>query len=226
VRAVAASSTAYRGAAWGAERLVLCADGVVFDGDGIRVHSVAGQPSFALLPARGRAPAGTKVTEDGVFTRYTRLGEPVVAQTDVPVALLRAAGPAPRPVTGVQGRASAPADEHFDAVAAEYRVDVPDDLLAREGRTILSLDWTGDVARAYLGDVLVADQFFHGRPWDIALHRLPREALRAHGLRLKVLPLAADAPVHLPGRAPGEAVVAEIRGARARTVRTWTVGAA
>ncbi|MGW0191650.1 beta-galactosidase [Streptomyces sp. NPDC003362] len=228
----ATARTAYRGAAWGAERLVLCADGLVFDGDGIRVHGTAAQPSFAVLPAPERAPTGTKSTQDGVFTRYTRLGEAAESGTEretetaVPVTPLRAAGPAPRPVTGVQGRASVPADEYFDTVAAEYRVDVPDDLLAREGRTILRLDWTGDVARAYVGDVLVADQFFHGRPWEIALDRLPREALRAHGLRLKVLPLAADAPVHLPGRAPGEAVAAAIRGAGARTSCTWTVGTA
>ncbi|MEV5725815.1 beta-galactosidase [Streptomyces pharetrae] len=220
----ATARTLYRGVAWGAERLVLCADGVVFDEDGIRVHSAAAQPSFAVLPAPERDPAGTKATEDGVFTRYTRLGERTAGETAVPVTPLRAAGPAPRPVTGVQGRASAPADEYFGTVAAEYRVDVPDALLAEEGRTLLRLDWTGDVARAYLGDRLVADQFFAGRPWEIALDRLPPDALRAHGLTLRVLPLAADAPVHLPGRAPGESVAAEVWGAVVVATRTWTPG--
>ena len=38
----------------------------------------------------------------------------------------------PRAVTGVQGRASAPADKYFDTVAAEYRVEVPDAAAARD----------------------------------------------------------------------------------------------
>ncbi|GAA4081622.1 hypothetical protein GCM10022233_73190 [Streptomyces shaanxiensis] len=71
----ATARTVYRGAAWGAERLVLCADGVVFDGDEVRVHSTAVRPSFAVLPAPeqplvvdGETVAGEA---DGVFVRYS-----------------------------------------------------------------------------------------------------------------------------------------------------------
>lgn len=183
--------TAYRGVAWGAERLVLCETGagVVFDehardGQGeVRVHGPAGDPSFAVLPAPRRPPVvtGASVREsgDGVFTRFQVLSEGRHPRFTGKAGLVRAAGPAPEPVTGVQGRASAPADEHYDTAAAEYAIAVPDGLPLTG--TLLRVHWTGDVARAYVGDTLVADQFFAGLPWDIALDRLPAFALRGRG---------------------------------------------
>jgi beta-galactosidase len=237
----ATARTAYRGVAWGAERLVLCADGVVFDehaGDGrdgrggqgeVRVHGRrAGEVSFAVLPAPERAPVvtwagpaaagvtGAVVREaaDGVLTRYTVQGGGGQAVAEASATLIRAsAAPAPEPVTGVLGRASAPADKHFDTpAAAEYEIAVPDGL-PREG-TLLRVHWSGDVARAYVGDTLVADQFSSGRVWDIALDRLPAEALREEGLRLRVLPRHPDARVYVAAEAgdTGGAVAADTGG--------------
>lgn len=200
----------YRGEAWGAERLVLCADGVVFDRGEVRVHSAAARPSFAVLPAPERDPVveGTAVTRtsDGVLTRFTL--DTDGAWEAVRLTRVRAAGPAPEPVTGVLGRAGAPADKHFEAVAAEYVVEVPDDL--PEG-AVLRLTWSGDVGRAYAGDRLVADQFYSGRVWDLAPP--PGE------LRLRVLPLHADAPVYLVAQDAGTAAIT-----RAEWVitRSWT----
>ncbi|WP_327592243.1 beta-galactosidase [Streptomyces chartreusis] len=192
----ATARTAHRGVAWGAERLLLSADGIVFDGDEVRVHGAAGRTSFAVLPAPDSAPVvdGETVTAgaDGVFARY-RVGsggddEPLRAS----LTLVRPPGPTPEPATGVLGRASAPADKYYDTVAAEYRVDVPDDL--PEG-AVLRLHWSGDTGRAHVGERLVADQFFSGRVWDIG--RLPAGAV----LRVRVLPLHADARVHVPQEA-------------------------
>jgi hypothetical protein len=225
----ATARTVYRGRAWGAERLVLCEDGVVFDafrGDEVRVHSTAAEPSFAVLPAPDAAlvAAGARVRQaaDGVFTRCTIEAGPL-PDTTATVTSIRPGGPAPAPVTGVQGRASVPAGKDVDAAAAEYRVDVPEDLLRDPSGVLLRLRWTGDLARAYVGDALVADQFYSGRVWDIGLDRLPVQALLARGLRLKVLPLAPDAAVHVPGQ-PGD-VWREARVLEAEWVvtRRWTV---
>ncbi|KUO06476.1 beta-galactosidase [Streptomyces caeruleatus] len=214
----ATARTVYRGEAWGAERLVLCADGVVFDGGEVRVHSTAGQSSFAVLPAPGRALVvdGETVTgeADGVFTRYGIVTDAEEAPAAPPLALLRPAGPAPEPSTGVLERASVPADEYFDTVAAEYRVDVPEDLPAG---AVLRLRWTGDVGRAYVGDALVADQFFSGRAWDIG--RLPAGAT----LRVRVLPLHAKARVHVPDGAGEAARTAAVTRAEWVVSRTWAV---
>ncbi|MBC9725366.1 beta-galactosidase [Streptomyces sp. TRM68367] len=223
----ATARTVYRGVAWGAERLVLCPDGVVFDPDRgeVRLHSSAERPSFAVLPApsQGLGVHGADVREaaDGVFTRYTIDAGSAPRDTAAPVTLVRPARPAPEPVTGVLGRASVPDGRFFGAVAAEYRVDVPEDL--PEG-TLLRVRWTGDVARAYVGDVLVADQFFSGRGWDIGLGRLPA-GVRSDGLRLRVLPLAADAAVYVPGQAGEGWRTAAVEGAEWVCTRSWPVRA-
>ncbi|WP_371667801.1 beta-galactosidase [Streptomyces sp. NBC_00289] len=224
----ATARTAYRGVAWGAERLILSRDGVVFDerADEVRLHGGGARPSFAVLPAPGRAPLvdGTTVSAaaDGVFTRYTAATDDVGGPTAARITPVRPAGPAPDTVTGVLGRASTPADKHFDTVAAEYRVDLPDDLPAG---TLLRVHWTGDVGRAHLGDTLVADQFFAGRAWDIGVDRLPADLPRTDGLRLSVLPLPAEAPVHLPSDAAGGARTAAVTHAEWITARTWSVRA-
>jgi hypothetical protein len=276
----ATARTAYRGVAWGAERLVLCADGVVFDegegesggegeGEGggesereeegggeVRVHSSAGDPSFAVLPAPERAPvvtgASVRETADGVFTRYTvrsgsqdadsqetgsqETGSQETGSQDtgtrytgmaVSATLVRPAGPAPETMTGVLGRASAPADKYYDTAAAEYHMDVPEALLRSGQEVLLRIRWTGDVARAYVGDTLVADQFYSGRVWDIGLDRLPAEALRTDGLRLRVLPRSADAPVYVPAEAASGTggVAAAVGHVEWVTARTWVTRA-
>ncbi|WLW50089.1 beta-galactosidase [Streptomyces sp. YU58] len=222
----ATARTAYRGEAWGAERLVLSEAGVVFDREEVRLHAADGPVSFAVLPAPDRAPVvdGTAVAEaaDGVFTRYAVEGAPGAGDALAEVASVRPAGAAPEPVTGVQGRASAPAEKYFDSVAAEYRVEVPDDLPAG---TLLRLHWTGDVGRAYVGETLVADQFFSGRVWDIGADRLPAGALRAEGLRLRILPLHPDAPVYVPESAGTAGRTAEVVRAEWITNRRWSVRA-
>ncbi|UUU30150.1 beta-galactosidase [Streptomyces sp. CA-210063] len=225
----ATARTAYRGHAWGAERLLLSEGGVVFDAhaDEVRVHSPAPEPSFAVLPAPERAPvvAGATVKEgaDGVFVRYTVVADEdgpggcVGADGTLPVVLVRPPGEAPPVTTGVLGRASVPADEYFDAVAAEYDVEVaiPDGL---PPGTLLRVHWTGDVARAYVGDRLVADQFYSGRVWEIGLGRLPAGAER---VRLRVLPLSAGAAVYVPGWTGESEIPAEVFRAEWITIRAW-----
>ncbi|MEV0634817.1 beta-galactosidase [Streptomyces sp. NPDC050619] len=221
----ATARTAYRGVAWGAERLVLWGEGVVFDHAEVRLHGSSLGTSFAVLPAPERAPVvdGVPVSAaaDGVFTRYS-VPSAEADDTTVSITLVRPAGPAPDLSTGVQNRASAPADKYFDTVAAEYRVDVPDD---RPPGTLLRIHWTGDVGRAYVGDALVADQFFSGRVWDIGVDRLPADALRADGLRLRVLPLHPDAPVYVPREAAGAGERAAVTHAEWVTARSWTIRA-
>ncbi|AYC36828.1 beta-galactosidase [Streptomyces griseorubiginosus] len=222
----ATARTAYRGTAWGAERLVLSADGVVFDRDEIRLHGTGTATSFAVLPAPERAPVvdgvAAEAVTDGVFTRYAVPSDSGDEVPAVEVTLVRPAGAAPEAVTGVQGRASVPADKYFDTVAAEYRIEVPDGL---PPGTLLRLHWHGDVGRAYVGGTLVADQFSAGRVWDIGVDRLPAEAVRDEGLRVRVLPLHARAPVQLPQQACAERETAAVTHAewiirRTRKVRT------
>ncbi|GAB7104466.1 hypothetical protein JCM4814A_27800 [Streptomyces phaeofaciens JCM 4814] len=229
----ATARTAYRGEAWGAQRLVLATAGVVFDepADEVRLHtrSPAESASLSVLPAPHHPPtapgATVKESQDGVLTRYTLLPDPELPTTSTTPApstptltLLTRPGPPPTPETGPLNRASAPADHHYDTTAAVYRVDLPPASTTPEGTTLLRLHWTGDTARAYAGDELVADQFFTGRPWDMSLDRLPSGT----PLTVRILPLAAGAKVHIPEETP-EPEVAEVRAAEFVTVRRWTL---
>ncbi|GGX41556.1 beta-galactosidase [Streptomyces fructofermentans] len=252
----ATARTAYRGPAWGAERLVLCADGVVFDEHAreVRVHSTAAEPSFAVLPAPERPPvaadARVRETADGVLTRYTLTSTaPPAAHPPATAVLLRPAGPAPEPVTGVRGRASAPADNCFDTVAAEYAVPVPDEL-PRTG-ALLRVRWSGDVARAYAADDRVAalpgptpvagptpaagqgpaagDGPGPGE-WPVAdqFHAgrvwdigLDRLPATARALLLRVLPRHPDARVHLPAGTRDDGGAAAVRHVEWAVSRAW-----
>ncbi|MEH0575747.1 beta-galactosidase [Streptomyces sp. B21-108] len=232
----ATARTAYKGEAWGAQRLVLCPDGVIFDKhrNELRLHTRASTPtltptiSLSVLPAPPRPPKAHGATlhesRNGPLTRYTLHpvdplhpeNNPAPLQDPTPTpTLLRPPGPPPTPRTGPLNRASAPTDEHYDDVAAVYRVDLPP--TAPKG-TLLRLHWAGDVARAYVGETLVADQFFTDAPWDIALDRLPP----GKPLLVKVLPFAPKAKVYVPGEAPAPGT-AELRRAEWLTRRSWTL---
>lgn len=56
----------------------------------------------------------------------------------------------------------------------------------------LQVDYTADVALAFLNGQLVQDEFWHGQPWLIGLRR-HRQALRQHDLSFYFRPLRRDA---------------------------------
>jgi hypothetical protein len=237
----AAGRRLYRGEAWGRPRLVLSADGVVFDGDTVRLHTDPdadpAEISFSVYPAPDTPPvvagAEVRVSDDGVFTRYTVVASQPAAARTLPFERLRGPGPVREIPTATYGgwardRASAPTDEDFDR-AAVYLLDVPAELLSTADEVLLRLDWVGDVARAYRGNRLVADTFYRGEPWELSLTRLGPGPLE-----LRLLPLRPDAPVYLPPSARpvvdpsghhGErgAAVIELRHAAAVRTRTFVV---
>ncbi|MEV0569479.1 hypothetical protein [Dactylosporangium sp. NPDC050588] len=129
------------------------------------MYGAAADADVLLYPPLSEAGTG-----GWLFGRYPVGGTgPVSAPAQV--RLLAAEGPAREPVVDpASGNASAPTDADFDA-AAVYEIDVPAELLDGDDETLLRIDWTGDVGRAYIGDTLVADQFWCGSVWEIGLRR-------------------------------------------------------
>ncbi|MGP3968356.1 beta-galactosidase [Streptomyces sp. 6N223] len=89
---------------------------------------------------------------------------------------------------GPHGRASAPTAEDMETYAARYDValdapDAPEDLE-------ITITWNGDVGWFLIDGDVVADQFWHGRPWRV---RIPHARLRAGSrFELWLLPRPAD----------------------------------
>jgi hypothetical protein len=130
---------------------------------------------------------------DGVCTNY----KISLTARDVLLDLqnIKEAGPA-RPVKiGPANRAQAPDDPDFDS-AAEWHISIPTDALDGIHNAYLQIDYKGDVARVYIGDRLINDNFYNGKAWKIGLSRFTPDVLE-QGITVKILPLRKDAPIYI-----------------------------
>lgn len=154
-------------------------DGALLEDDGVVLERWTAAARVLSVPAVPGAAAGPGV----LATTELPAWEP---RTPVPTTLVRrAAGAAPVRRGGSADRLSAPRDEDFAAAAVvEVALDLPDG----DAALVLEVTWRGDVARAEVGGVLVADQFWSGRTWEVDLSPW-REQLRSEPLVLRVLPL-------------------------------------
>jgi beta-galactosidase len=198
----------WRGVWRGRERAILSPAAVVFDGDTLRLTS----PEPDDLHASVFPPPAA--ANEGVFQKL-QLSPPALRVFKPAVAPLRPAGPAREIQPGRIAKpvAAAPTEADF-AAAAVWRIQLPD-ALGPDLRVLLRLHYRGDVARVMIGDHFITDDFYNGRPFEIGLWRHAGELARSGGeLRLLVLPLRRDAPIHLPSEAwpqsVGESPVAEL----------------
>lgn len=189
----------------GRERVILSSDGVVFDGDKLRVTSANGSAvRFGVFPAVDGVIANGGViattAHDGIF-QTIELAMPSEPQRKATVQSIKPAGPAreiplgksPSPV------AAAPKDADFEA-AGVWVVKLPEGAVNGR-RTILRLSYRGDVARVKIGDTLITDDFYNGRPLEIGLWRHAETLAASRELRVEILPLRRDAPIFMPADA-------------------------
>ena len=105
---------------------------------------------------------------------------------------------------GARNVAEQPSEKDWDA-AAVYEID----LTACDRESILEVDYLGDVARVYVDDIPVADDFYKGLPLRCALWRIPEGKTTVRILPWSDSPLIYVEPPYRP-KAKG----AEIHGAR------------
>jgi beta-galactosidase len=215
---------AWRARIWGADRLFLSTAGLIFDGDTLRVQSRQPTMAFSVFPA---PPLQITGTDDGLFGHF------VVSAAPHPVKVelhrIATAGIVPPVRTDAKGAAFAPDETVFAGAAGSWQVSLPRDALQGVHEVFLRVDYAGDIGRAYVGDRLIDDDFYFGRPWEIGLSRFAPEILE-QGLTLRILPLRRDAPIYLPkDRWPGfdaGGQAAEIRGITAEPLYEVAVSAA
>ncbi len=101
----------------------------------------------------------------------------------------------------------APEDKDF-ATATRWAIELP--ALPVENRAVgdvfLQLRYHGDVARLYVGDRLIDDNFWNGLPWQIGLHEVDG-LWKSHPetLQVRILPLPPKAPMYLEAKQPESA---------------------
>jgi beta-galactosidase len=187
----------------GADHLLLSPANVFMDGARLHLRSVERHSlSFKVFPALTAASTpgvARSVAKSGIWTDYT-FSRPEIA-VDWKWKKIRDAQPLPPVRMGPQSnprkaaKLEVPSDEAFSA-AAEWKLTLGKPLPEGVSNLWLTLDYTGDIGRMYIGDRLVDDNFFYGAPWQIGLKRFLPEALSS-GMRLQVLPLRQDAPIYL-----------------------------
>jgi hypothetical protein len=190
---------------WNGPRLVLSPAALWVD-EGLHLSSRTPEAIWAAVyPQPASAPclhgAVLDGAEYGIFTRY----QPAINARAVTLNTrkLRSAGRAHPVKIGPAGVAQAPTEAVYQTGEA-WGVRLPPGALDGLRELYLSVEYTGDAARAYLnGEMiagmeqeLIADDFYSGRPWEIGLRRFAPRAL-SEGLELRFLPLNQDAPVYI-----------------------------
>ena len=181
----------------GRERLFLTRATLLTGGETIRLQ--ADDPAdlaVSLLPALPVACGGSPLqpAADGLFQRV-RAETPSPSLPAVSCDLVRPARPARAVPLGSQGVAEAPGEAEFDG-AAVWRLRLPADTdPARD--LLLRIFYTGDIARLFLGDELLTDNFYNGSAFEVGLRRYAPDIYR-EPLTLGILPLRDDAPLYLP----------------------------
>ena len=70
-------------------------------------------------------------------------------------------------------------------------------------RSLLEMNYMGDAAKLYLGDRLVADNFYNGEPFEINLDHLPVENSKLE-LILEIIPLSDSKKIYFDVPRPGK----------------------
>ena len=182
----------------GKDRLFLTHSGLTCDQSLLQLStknnnktSVSIYPALKSLKLRGISLRGIP---DGVFTRY-EVEKSAQKSLKVTLQCIKEAG-IPREVKmGKAKVAMQPEDADFNQ-AAVWRIKLPKGL--DPSRDIyLSFPYLGDVARIYLDNKLLTDNFYNGKPFELGVKRFAPDIYKKE-LTIKILPLRKDAPIYLP----------------------------
>ncbi len=179
--------------AWDGERLFICRQGLTFPEGAVHVRS-EGENVFDLdvyppvINIHFDRPARIATFHEGIFTRY----QVTVPLKHIPVKIwernenpiMEATGGSDAPQPGPQ-YGSTWVNKPF---APYWRITLPKNSLSGLANAYLKIHYVGDTAEAYLGDTLIADNFYAGPAMTIGLNRFTPKIYR-EGLRLQIVPL-------------------------------------
>jgi beta-galactosidase len=209
---------------WGEDRLLFSRAELIVDGQKVRLEATDPKDlRLGIFP-----PPATPPVADGRILAESNDGTMAIYSADVAakhgsiiVGKSKSAGPARELKMGSAHKPVPPDDADF-ASAAIYQVRVPEDALKGVEDFRIRIDYTGDVARAYIGNRLIDDDFYSGHPWVIGLKRFGPEVLDK-GLTLAILPMPKGSPIFIQDDPPPEGV-ATLNGVGAEIVYEVEIG--
>jgi beta-galactosidase len=156
---------AWRGPAWGCERLILSDAALFFTGQSVEIRSLgASDVTLTVFPAVTGWPLKA---HDGALT---------VNQQGI-TSRLEVSIPAKQPEILLK-----------DCGAGRFQVELAPDSMSGVNDIFIEFDYIGDVGSLFLDGRLIADNYNNGTPWRVGLKRFFPEAL-AQGLVARFWPL-------------------------------------
>lgn len=196
------SLTAWKGNAFGQERLILCESNIVFSDDSLKIsgHDVNAS-SFSIYPpveyALQHHNSHLLSEQEGSFQTY----RPQFELLDIEVTCQETLN---QPLN----------DELFpflfeengkEGTAPEWEIRVDVSAFNTVHDIILNIDYIGDVAQVYIAGRCVADHFYNGVPWKLGLKSFHNE-LKTEALILKISPHLEERDIYMPTRPSGDRI--------------------
>lgn len=172
------------------ERVFLANDGLIVENNKIkRISNNSNDLSFSVFPTIKLQKHKGK--RDGIFQKFEITKKPSNLKislgsihSDVRIREIK---------NGSKGVAEAPSDADFQN-SADWKINIPKEYKTKN--LLLRIKYIGDVARLYLGETLLTDNFYNGNAFEIGINRFLPE-IYEKDLILKVLPLQKNAPIYL-----------------------------
>lgn len=184
------ANSLWKGEYRGTDRIFMTKAGLVIDGEKLLLTSENLEDlQFSIFPP---IPTNPATIQDGYFQKISPK-KPKKTKLSIKIKQIKKSD-APREIkNGSKGVAEAPNDADFEK-AAIWTIKLPKGIDSK--KTILRIRYLGDVARIYLGDTLLTDNFYNGNAFEIGINRFAPEIYKKD-LILKVLPLRKEAPIYL-----------------------------
>ncbi len=151
-------------------------------------------PSPEKLNYNGKVLYASK---SGLFGYY-KIEHPLIELPQISLQKVKEAGPLRTINMGKAKVAEMPHDPDFDQ-AAVWNISFTTDVDATRD-IYLKIPYIGDVARVYLEDKLLTDNFYNGKVFEVGLKNMNPDVYKK-GITVKILPLEKDAPIYLPQQA-------------------------
>ena len=183
---------AWKGKVFGQERLIISKGNIIIRDEVLKVYSTdIHNMNFLIFPEiKQELTDGTRKLipeKDGIFQRFNlNVNE---KELTVGFELLT------EPIVKSQLTKYLFIGKEKNAYAPEWSIKLPEDLFTGVNDVFLRINYIGDIAQIYLGDRLIADDFYTGRPWELGLKGFKND-LQKDSLVLKISPLLKDAWIY------------------------------